>query len=44
VECLRDYYGIFGVPTMLLVGKEGKIMMTGANGDALKNKLAEIFE
>jgi thiol-disulfide isomerase/thioredoxin len=39
-----DFYGIGSVPTMLLVDKEGKIVMTNARGNALKNKLAEIFE
>ena len=39
-----EYYGIEGVPTMLLVNKEGKIIMTDARGDALQAKLAEIFK
>jgi thiol-disulfide isomerase/thioredoxin len=39
-----DYYGISGVPTMVLVDKEGKIIMTQARGAALQTKLAEIFE
>jgi thiol-disulfide isomerase/thioredoxin len=40
----RETYGISGVPTMILVDKEGKIVMTQARGNALKAKLAEIFK
>jgi len=29
---------------MVLVDKEGKVIMTGAHGNALQAKLAEIFE
>ena len=38
-----DHYGISGVPVMVLVDKEGKIIMQGARGLQLQNKLAEIF-
>ena len=38
------FYAIRAVPTMVLVDKEGKIIMTRAQGDALKTKLTEIFE
>jgi len=37
------FYNISGVPTMVLVDKEGKIIMTNARGVMLQNKLAEIF-
>jgi thiol-disulfide isomerase/thioredoxin len=37
-------YDIHVFPTMLLVDKEGKIIMTGAHGNELKVKLTEIFE
>jgi thiol-disulfide isomerase/thioredoxin/uncharacterized UPF0160 family protein len=37
-------FAIQSVPTMLLVDKEGKIIMTQARGEALQAKLAEIFE
>ena len=37
-------YGLSSVPTMVLVDKEGKIMMVEARGPDLKTKLAEIFE
>jgi hypothetical protein len=39
-----DAFAINGVPTMLLVDKEGKIIMTQARGDGLQAKLAEIFD
>ena len=39
-----EYYAISGVPTMLLVDKEGKIIMTEARGEQLQAKLAEIFK
>jgi len=38
------YYSIRGVPTMVLVDKEGKIIMTNARGIMLQNRLAEIFK
>ena len=37
-------YGIRGVPTMVVVDKEGKIMMPATHSDEWKKKLAEIFE
>jgi len=40
----REFYGIQGVPTMVLVDKEGKIIMTEARGLPLKRRLAEIFQ
>jgi thiol-disulfide isomerase/thioredoxin len=39
-----EYYAIQGVPTMVLVDKEGKVIMSEARGKALQNKLAEIFK
>ena len=40
----QESYAFHGVPTMLLVDKEGKVIMTNARGEALQTKLAEIFE
>ena len=37
------FYIISGVPTMVLVDKEGKIIMTKARGISLQNRLAVIF-
>jgi thiol-disulfide isomerase/thioredoxin len=36
-------YGVAVVPTMFLVGKDGKIIFTEAHGEALQKKLAELF-
>jgi thiol-disulfide isomerase/thioredoxin len=38
------YYGIEGVPTMLLVDKSGKVTVTEARSDVLQKKLAEVFK
>jgi hypothetical protein len=35
-----DYYGISGIPTMILVGKDGKVISTSARGEEL-DKLLE---
>ena len=39
-----EFYAIKGVPTMLLVDQEGKIILTEARGGTLKTKLVEIFD
>ena len=39
-----DFYSITAVPRMVLVNKEGKIIMMESRGAALQSKLAEIFE
>ena len=39
-----DFYGITGVPTFVLVDKEGKMMMPITHGDNWKAKLAEVFK
>jgi len=39
-----DFYAINGVPTMLLVDKEGKIIMQDAKGDILQKKLTEVYK
>ena len=41
---LSEFYGIYGIPVMVLADKAGKIIMTEARGDALQARLAEIFE
>ncbi|MDR2117415.1 MAG: redoxin family protein, partial [Planctomycetaceae bacterium] len=37
-------YGIPGVPTMLLIDKDGKVLDTGVRGERLQNRLAELFD
>ena len=39
-----EFYGIAGVPLIVLVDKEGKIMMPATHGDEWKTKLEEIFK
>ncbi|MDR0869461.1 MAG: hypothetical protein LBN39_01565 [Planctomycetaceae bacterium] len=36
-------FRIQGVPTMLLIDKDGKIIDTAARGQHLRDRLAEIF-
>ncbi|MDR3108968.1 MAG: TlpA family protein disulfide reductase [Planctomycetaceae bacterium] len=43
-EKIGEFYGVQGVPTMLLIDKEGKIIDTAARGQHLQDKLAEIFD
>jgi thiol-disulfide isomerase/thioredoxin len=38
-----DFYGISGVPTMVLIDKTGHVIDTSARGEKLQTKLAEIF-
>ena len=40
---LSDYYNITGVPTMILVGKDGKVLDTNARGAKLEKLLQEQF-
>jgi hypothetical protein len=41
---IGGFYGIQGVPTFVLVDKEGKIIVPAHHGDQWKAKLTEIFE
>jgi thiol-disulfide isomerase/thioredoxin len=38
---VATYYGIMGIPTVLLVGKDGKVVSTRARGEELVRLLAE---
>ncbi|MDR3181418.1 MAG: TlpA family protein disulfide reductase [Planctomycetaceae bacterium] len=38
-----EFYGIAGIPTMPLVGKDGKVLAIDISGEALQTKLAELF-
>ncbi|NQT40330.1 MAG: TlpA family protein disulfide reductase, partial [Planctomycetes bacterium] len=38
-----DYYGITGIPTLILVGRDGKVISTKARGAELRKELAKIF-
>lgn len=37
------YYGIITIPTMVLVGKDGKVVSLNARGDNLKKELAKLL-
>lgn len=37
------YYGVFGIPTMFLVGKDGKVVSTSARGEELDRLLADLI-
>ncbi len=38
-----DYYGVMSIPTMILVGADGKVISTRARGEALQKHLAELL-
>lgn len=40
---LYEYYSINGIPEMILVGKDGKVIMTDARGCKLADALKELF-
>ena len=42
-EPLYDYYSINGVPEMILVGRDGKVVMTDCRGCKLADQLKELF-
>jgi thiol-disulfide isomerase/thioredoxin len=42
-ESIARNYGVTGIPTMILIGKDGKVISTSARGAALEEALAEIF-
>ena len=38
-----DLYGITGIPAVILINPDGKVLSTDLEGEKLKAKLAEIF-
>jgi thiol-disulfide isomerase/thioredoxin len=38
-----DYYGIFGIPAMMLVDKDGKVVSLNARGERLGNELEKLL-
>jgi thiol-disulfide isomerase/thioredoxin len=40
---LADYYGVFGIPTLILLGKDGKAISLNARGEALTHELEKAF-
>ena len=41
---LVKYYGIQGIPTAILVGKDGKVVSLSARGEELNRLLAELLD
>jgi len=39
-----DYYGVFYIPTMILVDRDGKVINTNARGETLNAELEKLFE
>ena len=40
---MADYYGVFGVPTVILVGTDGKVVSLNARGPALGEALERLL-
>ena len=40
---LATYYGISGIPTVILIGKDGNVVSLNARGERLGELLAELF-
>jgi thiol-disulfide isomerase/thioredoxin len=42
-KSLSTYYGIFAIPQMMLVGRDGKVLLLGIRGDQLGDELAKLL-
>lgn len=42
-QTMSSYYGVTGIPTMILIGPDGKVITINARGPALKKALADIY-
>jgi hypothetical protein len=40
---MDEYYGVTAIPTMILIGKDGKVITDNARGPVLKKALADIY-
>jgi thiol-disulfide isomerase/thioredoxin len=40
---LAEYYGVMGIPTVFLVGKDGNVVSTAARGEELWDQLAKLI-
>ena len=38
------YYGITGIPTVVLIGRDGKVITLDARGEKLGERLDELFK
>jgi thiol-disulfide isomerase/thioredoxin len=41
---LATFYGITGIPQLILIGRDGNVITLNARGEALGEKLAELFK
>ena len=41
---LATFYGITGIPQLILIGRDGNVITLNARGEALGEKLAELFQ
>ena len=44
ITSLTDFYGITGVPTLILIGRDGRVIATDLEMDELKAKLEELLK
>ena len=42
-KSMSAYYGVFGIPTVILVGADGKVISTNARGEELGKELKKLF-
>ena len=42
-QTMDEYYGVTAIPTMILIGKDGKVITDNARGPILKKALADIY-
>ncbi len=42
-QTMDEYYGVTAIPTMILIGKDGKVITDNARGPVLKKALADIY-
>ncbi len=42
-KSMAVYYGVFGIPTVILVGADGKVISTNARGEQLGKELKKLF-
>ena len=42
-QTMGSYYGVTGIPTMILIGPDGKVITVNARGQALEKALADIY-
>ena len=41
---LATYYGISGIPTVILIGRDGKVITMDVRGEKLGEELAKLFK